>query len=99
VRDFDQANVLDLLDFRDEELQRELPNLRLDAVVAELHIVDDRGNLWQGARAINQILRRQPGISGALAWLWYFPGFAWLAKRHYRRMARLLRDQSQCHAT
>jgi predicted DCC family thiol-disulfide oxidoreductase YuxK len=53
-----------------------------------LHVVNDRGQLWRGARAVNEILRQQRGIRGVLAWLWYLPGFAWLADRQYKRIAR-----------
>jgi predicted DCC family thiol-disulfide oxidoreductase YuxK len=52
-----------------------------------LHVVDDRGRVRRGARAINEVLRRQRGMRGILAWMWYVPGFAWLADRQYKRIA------------
>jgi len=88
VRDFDNSNKLDLLDFHERELRAQFPDLHLEALMEELHVVDDRGNLWRGARAVNQILRQQHGLRGVLAWLWYLPGFAWLADRQYKRIAR-----------
>lgn len=88
VRDFDNSNTLDLLDFHDGEVRAHFPDLSLAALMEELHVIDDRGNLWRGARAVNQILRQQHGLRGVLAWLWYLPGFAWLADRQYKRIAR-----------
>lgn len=96
VRDFDNSNTLDLFDFHDRELRARFPDLTLEALMAELHVVDDRGNLWRGARAVNQILRQQHGFRGIVAWLWYLPGFAWLADRQYKRIARLRNDQAAC---
>ena len=62
----------------------------------ELHVVDDRGQVYRGARAINEILRIQPGLRGWLAYAWYLPGYAWLADRQYKRLAasRYDRDAS-----
>jgi predicted DCC family thiol-disulfide oxidoreductase YuxK len=93
VRDFDNSDTLDLFDFHDHELRARFPDLTLEALMDELHVVDDRGNLWRGARAVNQILRQQHGLRGLLAWLWYLPGFAWLADRQYKRIARSRYDQ------
>ncbi len=52
--------------------------------------------VYRGARAINEILRRQPGLKGWLAYAWYIPGYAWLAERQYKRIAasRYQRDAS-----
>ncbi len=96
IRDFDNSATLDLLDFHDPGVRAQFPELTLEALMAELHVVDDRGNLWRGARAVNQILRQQHGIRGVLAWLWYMPGFAWLADRQYKRIARSRYDQDSC---
>jgi predicted DCC family thiol-disulfide oxidoreductase YuxK len=88
VRTYDNSDKIDLLNFHDDELRAQFPEIKLDALMNELHVVDDRGNVWRGARAVNQILRYQRGIRGVLAWLWYLPGFAWLADRQYQRIAR-----------
>ena len=96
VRDFDNSDTLDLFDFHDGERRTQFPDLTIEALMAELHVVDDRGNLWRGARAVNQILRQQHGPRGLLAWLWYLPGFAWLADRQYKRIAGSRYDQDSC---
>lgn len=87
VRMFDNSGAIDLLDFHDEENRACFPDLRMENLMEELHVVDDRGRVWRGARAVNEVLRHQHGIRGLLAWLWYLPGFPWLADRQYKRIA------------
>ena len=88
VRMYDNSGVVDLLDIHDEEKRALFPGLELDALMEEIHVVDEHGRVWRGARAINEILRRQHGLPGILAYLWYLPGFPWLADRQYKRIAR-----------
>ena len=68
----------------------------MENLLEELHAVDESGRVYRGARAINEILRRQRGLKGYLAYLWYIPGYAWLADRQYKRIAasRYQRDAS-----
>ena len=87
IRTFDNSDQIDLLDIHTEERRAQFPGLDFDALMEELHVVDDRGRVRRGARAINEVLRRQHGIRGMLAWMWYVPGFAWLADRQYKRIA------------
>jgi predicted DCC family thiol-disulfide oxidoreductase YuxK len=61
--------------------------LKPESLLEELHAVDDSGRVYRGARAINEILRRQRGLKGYLAYLWYVPGYPWLADRQYKRIA------------
>ncbi|HJU29756.1 MAG TPA: DCC1-like thiol-disulfide oxidoreductase family protein, partial [Candidatus Binataceae bacterium] len=84
----DNSGAIDLLDFHDDQNRASFPNLRIENLMEELHVVDDRGRVWRGARAVNEVLRYQHGIRGMLAWLWYLPGFAWMADRQYKRIAR-----------
>jgi predicted DCC family thiol-disulfide oxidoreductase YuxK len=51
-------------------------------------VVDDSGRVTHGARAVNEVLRRQHGVRGWLAYMWYIPGYAWLADRQYKKIAR-----------
>ena len=87
VRTFDNSDKIDLMNFHDDELRAHFPEIKLDALMDELHVIDDQGVVWRGAPAVNQILRYQRGFQGVLAWLWYLPGFAWLADWQYRRIA------------
>ncbi|MBF6561279.1 MAG: DUF393 domain-containing protein [Candidatus Binataceae bacterium] len=88
VRVFDNSNAIDLIDLHQADARAQFPGLTIDALMEELHVVDDRGQLWRGARAVNEVLRRQHGLRGWFAYLWYVPGYAWLAERQYRRIAR-----------
>ena len=85
MRRFDNSGALELLDLHDPNTQSRFPSLELDHLLEELHVVDDAGRIYRGARAINRILRFQHGLKGYLAYLWYLPGFAWLADRQYKR--------------
>lgn len=87
VRVFDNSGHIDLIDFNNEEARAGFPNLTMPALMEALHVVDDCGRVWCGARAVNEVLRHQRGVRGWLAWLWYLPGFAWLADRQYQRIA------------
>jgi predicted DCC family thiol-disulfide oxidoreductase YuxK len=93
---FDNSGQLEPLDLFDQAARTRFPNLDLKDLVEELHAVDDAGNIFRGARAVNEILRRQNGIRSWLAYLWYIPGYAWLADRQYKRIAasRYQRDAS-----
>jgi predicted DCC family thiol-disulfide oxidoreductase YuxK len=88
VRIFDNSDTIDLIDLHDDEHRARFPGLRTEDLMEELHVVDDRGRVWRGARAVNEVLRRQHGMRGLLAWLWYVPGYAWLADWQYKRIAR-----------
>ncbi|HXZ87025.1 MAG TPA: DUF393 domain-containing protein [Candidatus Binataceae bacterium] len=87
VRIFDNSDAIDLIDLHDDERRAQFPGLRTEDLMDELHVVDDRGRVWRGARAVNEVLRRQHGMRGLLAWLWYVPGYAWLADWQYKRIA------------
>lgn len=96
IRKFDNSGKIDPLNLHDAEVRALFPDLKLEALLEELHAVDDRGRVFRGARAINEILRRQDGLRGWFAYAWYIPGYAWLADRQYKRIAasRYQRDAS-----
>jgi predicted DCC family thiol-disulfide oxidoreductase YuxK len=87
VRIFDNSDAIDFLNIHNEDNRARFPGLKMENLMEELHVVDDSGRVWRGARAVNEVLRHQLGIRGVLAWLWYVPGFAWLADRQYKRIA------------
>jgi len=84
---FDNSGALELLDLHRPDTRSRFPTLKLEHLLEELHVVDDAGQVYRGARAINQILRFQRGLRRYLAYLWYVPGFAWIADRQYKRIA------------
>jgi len=87
VRQFDNSGNMEPLDLQDEEVRAQFPELKLEHLLEELHAVDDTGRVFRGARAINEILRRQRGLKGYLAYLWYIPPYAWIADWQYKRIA------------
>ena len=94
INQFDNSGLIEPLDLNDPDARAKFPDLKLEHLLEELHAVDDRGNVYRGARAINEILRMQRGLKGYLAYLWYIPPYAWLADRQYKRIAasRYARD-------
>ena len=87
IRQFDNSGQIEPLDLHHKEVRAQFPELKLENLLEELHAVDESGRVYRGARAINEILRRQSGLKGYLAYLWYIPGYAWLADRQYKRIA------------
>jgi predicted DCC family thiol-disulfide oxidoreductase YuxK len=81
---YDNTESLELFDANDPAARGYFPELRLDDLLYELHVIDDRGRVYRGARAVNEILRRQAGLRSLLAYLWYLPGYAWVADRQYK---------------
>ncbi len=94
IRQFDNSGAIEPLDLHREEVRTQFPELRLENLLEELHAVDESGRVYRGARAINEILRRQRGLRGYLAYLWYLPPYAWVADWQYKRIAasRYARD-------
>src|SRR5262249_36693011 len=86
VRQFDSSGQIDALDLHDDSVRAGFPGFDPKRLMDELHAVDDQGRVFRGARAVNEILRRQSGVVGLLAYLWYIPGYAWLADRQDKRI-------------
>jgi predicted DCC family thiol-disulfide oxidoreductase YuxK len=84
---YDNTDALELLDANEPAARAQFPELKLDDLLYELHVIDDRGRVYRGARAVNEILRRQAGLRSLVAYLWYLPGYAWLADRQYKAIA------------
>ncbi|HVB82161.1 MAG TPA: DUF393 domain-containing protein [Candidatus Binataceae bacterium] len=84
---YDNSESLELFDANAPAARAQFPELALDALLYELHVVDDRGRVYRGARAVNEILRRQAGLRSLFAYLWYLPGYAWIADRQYKAIA------------
>ena len=84
---YDNTESLELLDANDPAARAQFPGLKLDDLLYELHVIDDCGRVYRGARAVNEILRRQAGLRSLFAYLWYLPGYAWIADRQYKAIA------------
>jgi predicted DCC family thiol-disulfide oxidoreductase YuxK len=87
IEKFDSSGKIEPVDLHNPKARAKFPALEMKDLLEELHAVDDQGMVYRGAHAINEILRRQPGIKGWLAYAWYIPGYAWLAERQYQRIA------------
>lgn len=87
ILDYDNSGALELMNLHAADVRAEFPQLELDDLLYELHVIDDEGRVYRGARAVNEILRRQSGMRGMLAYLWYLPGYAWLADLQYKAIA------------
>jgi predicted DCC family thiol-disulfide oxidoreductase YuxK len=87
MRKFDNSGSIETLDLHDPDARANFPELKLENLLEELHVVDDRGQVFRGARAINEVLRHQKGVKRYLAYMWYIPGYAWLADRQYKKIA------------
>src|SRR5260370_40710687 len=81
---YDNTESLELLDANDPAARGLFSELKLDDLLYELHVIDDRGRVYRGARAVNEILRRQAGLRSVFAYLWHVPGYAWIADRQYK---------------
>jgi predicted DCC family thiol-disulfide oxidoreductase YuxK len=84
---YDNTESLELFDANEPAARAHFPELRLDGLLYELHVIDDHGRVYRGARAVNEILRRQAGLRSLFAYLWYLPGYAWIADRQYKAIA------------
>ncbi|MGH7813445.1 MAG: thiol-disulfide oxidoreductase DCC family protein [Candidatus Binataceae bacterium] len=87
IRTFDNSGLIDAIDLNSEAAREHFPDLTREHLLEELHAVDGHGRVFRGARAINEVLRRQHGWKGLIAYLWYVPGYAWLADRQYKRIS------------
>jgi predicted DCC family thiol-disulfide oxidoreductase YuxK len=84
---YDNSNALELLDANGPAARAQFPELRLEDLLYELHVIGDQGRVYRGARAVNEILRRQAGLRSLFAYLWYVPGYAWIADCQYKAVA------------
>ena len=84
---FDNTGALEMLDLHDPAARVRFDALKIDDLLYEMHVVDDRGRVYRGARGVNEILLRQRGLRRFAAWLWYVPGVAWTADRIYKFVA------------
>jgi predicted DCC family thiol-disulfide oxidoreductase YuxK len=87
IRHYDRSGAIEICDLHNPSHRERFPQFKPANLMEELHAVDDRGRVYRGARAINEVLRHQRGMVRWLAYLWYIPGYAWLADRQYKRMA------------
>jgi len=82
-----QSAAVEAVDLHSDRVRREFPQFSKEELMRELHAIDGRGNVYVGAAAVAEILRRQKWPVRALAILWRVPGYSRLARALYRWFA------------
>jgi predicted DCC family thiol-disulfide oxidoreductase YuxK len=88
VRRFDRFGRLEMLPYQSSELETRFPQVSRDACVERIHLVDASGQVYAGAAAAREALRRLPG-GWFLALPFRLPGgipigdriYSWIAHR------------------
>lgn len=84
---FDNTGAPEMIDLHSRDARARFAELEIGALLYEMHVIDDRGRVYRGARGVNEIIRRQRGPRRFAALLWYVPGVAWTADRIYKFVA------------
>ncbi len=98
----DRGNRLSFLSLHDPRVSDRYPDLHHDDLMAQMYVIDGRGNAKGGSEAVKYLSRRLPILWPALPVL-HFPGTAtlwrWLYKQVAKRRYRLAEkpcDEDQC---
>ena len=88
LRALDWRQRIEFLDVHDSASWRHrYPHLRFEALMGQLHVLDQDGTLYSGFRAGRRLLKAAP--LGLPLWLLLqLPGMDWLGRRVYRCIAR-----------
>ena len=88
MRALDWRRRIEFVDLHESKLWRgRYPDLRVDELMGEIHVVDAQGRLYSGFRASRRMLREAP--LGLPLWLLLqLPGMDWIGQRVYRLVAR-----------
>lgn len=88
LRALDWRRRIEFVNLHDSESWRgRYPELSVDELTGEIHVVDAQGRLYSGFRASRRMLRETP--LGLPLWLLLqLPGMVWLGQRVYRFIAR-----------
>src|ERR1700674_4621529 len=66
IRHYDDSAAMEIFDLQNPAHRDRFPQFKMEDLLEELHAVDDHGRVYRGARAINEVLRRQ---RGPMRWL------------------------------
>ncbi|HLC22048.1 MAG TPA: DUF393 domain-containing protein [Candidatus Methylomirabilis sp.] len=83
----DRGGRLELIPFHEPDLESRFPNISRERYRDELHLIDERGQIFTGAAAVRETLARLPGAT-AMTLPFRAPGGMWIADRIYRCVAR-----------
>jgi len=84
---WDKRAVLNFIPARDQRARDRFPWIPLSALEDSLHLVGPQRETWQGAAAVEQLMRLLPGWRFG-AWLFRFPWARPMADRAYKWVAR-----------
>jgi predicted DCC family thiol-disulfide oxidoreductase YuxK len=87
LRTWDRAGELELIPYQNTTVLDRFPWIPPEAYAEAMQLVGPAGRTWQGADAVEQLLRVLP-FGGALAWVFRVPGVGALFSRFYRWFAR-----------
>lgn len=83
----DTGERLDCIPFQTAELQAISPGLTPEMASRMAWIVNSKGRRYGGSRAVFEILKRLPGVCGAMGWLGANPIICLLVEPFYRLFA------------
>lgn len=82
----DRKQHLELIPFQQPDLEERFPGISRERCRDELHLIDERGEVFTGAAAARETLARLPG-GAPMTLPFRIPGGMWLADRIYRWVA------------
>ncbi|MFQ5959925.1 MAG: thiol-disulfide oxidoreductase DCC family protein, partial [Candidatus Methylomirabilales bacterium] len=82
----DREQRLELVPFQAPDLEERFPSLSRERCREELHLIDERDEIFMGAAAARESLARLPGAM-LLTLPFRIPGGMWLANHTYRLVA------------
>lgn len=84
---WDREEILEIIPSQNTSVLARFPWIPAEAYSEALQLVGPGGHTWQGAQAIEELLRILP-YGGALGWVFRIPYVGTLADRFYRWFAR-----------
>jgi predicted DCC family thiol-disulfide oxidoreductase YuxK len=87
VRRQDRKNLVELVPFQADDLEARFPGVRREDCARALHLVDARGRIFRGARAVAEVWRRLGFGWRILGTISAYPPVLWGAMIVYRWVA------------
>ncbi|MSR22708.1 MAG: DUF393 domain-containing protein [Gemmatimonadetes bacterium] len=87
VRERDSERAIETVPYEDPSVRERFPELPQERLEEAMHLLAADGSRWEGARAVEELLRVLPGV-GWMGWAFRTPGARWVAARAYRWVSR-----------
>jgi predicted DCC family thiol-disulfide oxidoreductase YuxK len=88
----DHKNQFDLVPYQNAENLKNYPQLSLEKLQKQIHVITSNGKVLKGADAMMEIWKKTGHISSFLAYIFQFPPFIWVARPLYNLVAKYRRD-------